>query len=1011
MPNHQDCFVAVLAVCFLSMLLPVSCHARDTTAVEYDVAIPTTAGLTSMNGSPGTSSFNDGVLKCDFSGKPGYVGVNMGPAPILGHPQKLTLTLDSDASGHPLVLRFVDSDNQYFQAKVADLDSPGVRMVSLPVNDMSQWFHFGGKNDGEVRLPIKLAEIIVDHDGPDASIRLMSLKVRTEIPLEQGISFSMGPRTQESAADTIVIETKSILPGAVGARYEWTEKSFDGRVLDSGREQFVLESGKVVQRSLKVAKDGVRLCEFRLDADLAVGDLNNPPLPLKTRAMNQTIEQPEFVTVSKTIATSVVKAPTGGSSKLLPDSEFGMGIYLGQRWQSADQELPAEIARDIGVKWMRDEFNWGHLEPEKGKWNWDRFDHSVETATKNGISIFGLLCYWAPWTKPHTPEGIADYCNYVRTVVGRYKGCVKYWEIWNEPNIFFWTGTVEQYAELMKAAYSAVKEADPEAMVIGCCTSGTDLRFIEKVFQNGGYDNMDILSIHPYRYPPTPEESDFIGELKRADALVRKYGPRKEIWLTEIGWPTNAGDNGSSEAKQAAMIARTYMQAAASGVVQKVFWYNFRNDGLDPSYNEHNFGIIRRDQSLKPACEAFMTMTRHLEGKKFVKALNPGQGVYAYLFEGGGKRTLAAWCTAGSARLKVSGRPAQVVDLIGGAVSVKNTAAGFSFPISEYPVFISDVDKNVIVNADIIESKPLIGDESDVRIDITPAGPKSFAVSVTSPRPLNTPGDVIVRADGYADRFTIPKGTTVHSEKYQLPQSLSMDQSKGLTVSASVDIGQETVTHRSIVYYVESRHAPEGTKLGDDLAKWKLGAPITMGRSIQDGADAGKWGGPDDLSGNVWTSWDSHNFYVIAEIQDDVMCQTHDGADIWQGDSLQFALDPLHLESEGPGATYEIGLALTPKGPQVFSWLAPSGIKTGLMKNARLMVKRSGVKTIYQAAIPLADLAPLKPKAVKTVGFALVLNDDDGTGRKSWLKWNSGIALEKTPYTFGDITFTGGAVE
>ncbi len=993
------------------ILLPIMCSAEEKIVTEYvmtDFKDAAGWGIRTLTGTPGESSFKDGTLTCDYSGRPGYIGIG-GLHAVPGTPLDVTLTFESNKSGHPIVLRFVDSDNQYFQNEIATLDRDGIRFVKMAVNDMSRWFHFGGKDDGIVRLPIKLAEIIVDHEGPSTSVRLHSLKVRTEIPMEQGITFDMTSRKQEPGKDTIFLEARSILPRPVNARYYWRVTDFQGKLLDSGHERLMLPPGQTMTRSLAVSKKGVKLCEFRMDADVPVENLQGgPPKPLKPRPGSKGVIGPDTVMVTKVIPTSAVEPKHGGSAELLPDSPFGMGIYLGQRWPTSEHEVPAQIAQDIGVKWMRDEFNWGHLEPEKGKWNWERFDHSVDTATKHGISIFGLLCYWAPWAKPHTPEGIADYCNYVRTVVGRYKDRIHYWEIWNEPNIFFWTGTTEQYAELMKAAYDADKQADPSAKVIGCCTAGTDLKFIEKVLQCGDYDKFDILSIHPYRYPPTPEETDFIGEMKRADQLLRKYGGPKPIWITEMGWPTNQGLIGSSESKQAAMIARTYMQAIASGVVQKVFWYNFRNDGLDMSYNEHNFGTIRQDHSLKPAAIAYRTMTQHLEGKSFVKALDAGTGVYAYLFEGNGARTLAAWCASGTARLTLSGKAGSVTGLMGESVVPQVTSAGVRVPISEHPVFIDGVKAGVNVKVDMARSAKLSGaGDAGIRITAYPINAGRIAVEGTSAQPLKSAADVTVRMPGYADRFTIRAGEKLRREEYRVPADLSLMPTRGVPVSVSVDTGMEVASQRPKVYYVECRRAPKDVKLDGDLSKWSLGPAIDIGLpGHKQVLNPGKWAGQSDLSARIWTAWDDTHFYVLALVTDDVFRRTHEGGDMWQGDSLQFALDPLHLSAAGPGDIYEIGMALTPKGPQVFSWLAPAGRPTGLIKNARLAVKRKDDLTIYQAAIPLTELSPLKPAIGKTVGFALVLNDDDGEGRKGWLEWNTGIAMEKTPSTFGDITFT-----
>ena len=98
-------------------------------------------------------------------------------------------------------------------------------------------------------------------------------------------------------------------------------------------------------------------------------------------------------------------------------------------------ERTAKMGSQAGVKWSREDFGWGRIEPAKGKFDWTFYDKMVSAAKRNGITIYGELGYWTGWTKPYTPEGIEDYCRYVTAVAAHYRNDVHHWEIWNEPNI------------------------------------------------------------------------------------------------------------------------------------------------------------------------------------------------------------------------------------------------------------------------------------------------------------------------------------------------------------------------------------------------------------------------------------------------------------------------------------------------------------------------------------------------------------------------------------------------
>src|SRR5262249_35247340 len=154
--------------------------------------------------------------------------------------------------------------------------------------------------------------------------------------------------------------------------------------------------------------------------------------------------------------------------------------------------------------------------------------------------VYAIACYWSPWTRPYTEEGINDYLNYLRAMVRHYRWDIHYWEIWNEPNIFFWQAPKEMYAELLIKSYAAIKEMDPDAHVLGLSTAGLDTKFIDRMLALK--TPFDILTIHPYR--TTLDDPGFINELKKvSDQVALPDGKRRPVWLTEMGWSTHTPHN------------------------------------------------------------------------------------------------------------------------------------------------------------------------------------------------------------------------------------------------------------------------------------------------------------------------------------------------------------------------------------------------------------------------------------------------------------------------------------
>jgi beta-glucosidase/6-phospho-beta-glucosidase/beta-galactosidase len=89
---------------------------------------------------------------------------------------------------------------------------------------------------------------------------------------------------------------------------------------------------------------------------------------------------------------------------------------------------------------------WDDLEPQKGQWNFRRLDWYVEEAGRHGIELLLTLGRTPQWAsaRPNEdrkgsaaePASIEDWKNYVRTLSRRYKGRIKYYEVWNEPRLY-----------------------------------------------------------------------------------------------------------------------------------------------------------------------------------------------------------------------------------------------------------------------------------------------------------------------------------------------------------------------------------------------------------------------------------------------------------------------------------------------------------------------------------------------------------------------------------------------
>ena len=71
---------------------------------------------------------------------------------------------------------------------------------------------------------------------------------------------------------------------------------------------------------------------------------------------------------------------------------------------------------------------------------------------------------------------------------------ISVWEMWNEPNLFYWTGTPQEYVELVEHTAAAIRRGNPKARI--SAGSFSDGGAVGKYLSLGLGKHIDILSFH-----------------------------------------------------------------------------------------------------------------------------------------------------------------------------------------------------------------------------------------------------------------------------------------------------------------------------------------------------------------------------------------------------------------------------------------------------------------------------------------------------------------------------------
>lgn len=368
---------------------------------------------------------------------------------------------------------------------------------------------------------------------------------------------------------------------------------------------------------------------------------------------------------------------------------FGVEIHF-------TRALPGElnVLATGGFRWVRMDMFWNTVEQVPGRYEFWEYDALVAAMTQRGIRIVFILDYGNPYYDhgfaPHSPEARAAFTRFAAAAVRRYRGKGVIWEIWNEPNLdHFWApqANVERYGTLLLQTVAAIRRADPTAFIVAPGTSGFDWPFWTALGEMGAFTKLDAVTVHPYGIEIPEQVGPYYVQLT---TLLHRYSPAWKIPVLSGEWGYSSVRGGISEGQQAHYLARQWLINLAYDVNLSI-WYDWRDDGLDPTDIEQNFGTVRHDFSPKPAYRAARTLLTTLDGYRLMRRIpleNPDD--YLLLFQKEAQVAIAIWTTgeAHTVILPISVDDVKVVEMLGDVGVLPSEGGGLVVAISQSPRYL-----------------------------------------------------------------------------------------------------------------------------------------------------------------------------------------------------------------------------------------------------------------------------------------------------------------------------------
>jgi len=325
--------------------------------------------------------------------------------------------------------------------------------------------------------------------------------------------------------------------------------------------------------------------------------------------------------------TAAPKASSTASEKPVPASFFGISVaYL-----NVSPSWPLTIP--VGILGKTEGTEWNDVEPSNGTYNWAPLDLTIADARSAGVTAF-MYTFWSTpkWASSDPsqsciltalenvtgcaapPTNINDWDDFVRALVTRYSGQIRYFELWNEANLNeTYSGSVSEMVTMAQHAYDDIKAIDPSALVLtpsvsrvgvlqyspGCIVSEC---WLAEFFKAGGGAYADGLAFHEYACFENDSACAELGiacpqgdiqacagsplttVVSDIRSITATYGLSKLPLIdTEGGFPSDIISQnllGTSD-QQAAFVARWFTMQAGDNVSTAVWFSEFPpQDGL-----------------------------------------------------------------------------------------------------------------------------------------------------------------------------------------------------------------------------------------------------------------------------------------------------------------------------------------------------------------------------------------------------------------------------------------------
>ena len=224
-------------------------------------------------------------------------------------------------------------------------------------------------------------------------------------------------------------------------------------------------------------------------------------------------------------------APHSQSSPASQIPFLGVTVALEQYNTPHDRQQALTRLHNAGFGWVRQRVDWSRIEPQPGDFQWAWTDQVLTEIAAAGLVPVIVLegsPTWARDSVDRPPPGISEndlpwrlappaapetFARFAAAFARRYQNIVRFYQIWDEPNIaLHWGNRLIDpvgYARLLRAAAVAVRDADPDSVILAAALAPTQDRghtaidegfFLQRLYAAGAAPYFDAVLVQPFGF-------------------------------------------------------------------------------------------------------------------------------------------------------------------------------------------------------------------------------------------------------------------------------------------------------------------------------------------------------------------------------------------------------------------------------------------------------------------------------------------------------------------------------